>query len=84
MAAQDFRLGVNFSQTIANGSLLAQVAVATGAQGGIYGLVNDYITTPRSYLVKLTAGVVVYQNTLPFFAPLMAVDRAGNARCPLS
>ena len=80
MAAQNFRLGVDFSQPIGNGSLFAtSVSVATDAQGGIYGLASNYITTPQSYLVKLTpAGAVVYQTTLPFFAPLMAVDAAGN------
>ena len=77
MAAQNFRLGVNYSQPIGNGSLFAtNVAVATDAQGGIYGLASSSVT---SYLVKLTpAGGVVYQTTLPFFAPLMAVDAAGN------
>jgi len=80
MAAQNFRLGVDFTQPIGNGSLLAtNVAVATDAQGGIYGLASSDITTPQSYLVKLNpAGAVAYQTTLPFFAPVMAVDAAGN------
>ena len=80
MAAQSFRLGVDFSQPIGNGSLFAtNVAVATDAQGGIYGLASYGITTPQSYLAKLNpAGAVVYQTTLPFYAPLMAVDAAGN------
>src|SRR5580704_18043531 len=78
MAAQSFRLGVDFSQPIGNGSPFAtNVAVATDAQGGIYGLASYSTTTSQSYLVKLTpAGAVVYQTTLPFFAPLMAVDTA--------
>jgi uncharacterized protein (TIGR03437 family) len=80
MAAQSFRLGVNFSQPIGNGSLPAtNLAVATDAQGSIYGLASGYITTPQSYLVKLTpAGAVVYRTTLAFSALLMAVDAAGN------
>jgi uncharacterized protein (TIGR03437 family) len=80
MAAQNFRLGVDFSQPIGNGSLLAtNVAVATDAQGGIYGLGSIGFPTSESYLVKLNpAGAVLYQSTLPFYATLMAVDAAGN------
>jgi hypothetical protein len=80
MAAQNFRLGVDFSQPIGNGSLLAtNVAVATDAQGGIYGLGSIGFPTSQSYLAKLTpAGAVVYQSTLPFYATLMAADAAGN------
>jgi uncharacterized protein (TIGR03437 family) len=80
MAAQNFRLGVDFSQPIGNGSLLAtNVAVATDAQGGVYGLGSIGFPTSESYLVKLTAaGAVVYQSTLPFYATLMAVDADGN------
>jgi uncharacterized protein (TIGR03437 family) len=81
MSAQNFRLGVDFSQPIGNGSHIAtNVAVATDAQGGIYTLASiGSPPTSQSYLVKLTpAGAVVYQTTLPFFAPYMAVDAAGN------
>jgi uncharacterized protein (TIGR03437 family) len=81
MAAQNFRLGVDYSQPIGNGSLFAtNVAVATDAQGGIYGLASYGVGAQESsYLVKLTpARAVVYQTTLPFYAPFMTVDTAGN------
>ena len=80
MAAQSFRLGVDFSQPIGNGSFFAtNVSVATDAQGGIYGLASIGFPTSQSYLEKMTpAGAVVYQTTLPFYAPLMAVDATGN------
>ncbi|HLY18426.1 MAG TPA: SBBP repeat-containing protein [Bryobacteraceae bacterium] len=80
MAAQNFRLGVDYSQPIGNGSLpVTSLAAAADAQGGIYGLVSNYISSEQSYLVKLTpAGDVIYQTTLPFYAPVMAVDAAGN------
>ena len=80
MVAQTFRLGVDFSQPIGERSLfVTNLAVATDAQGGIYGLASNSTKTSQSHLVKLTpAGAVVYQTTLPFFAPVMAVDTAGN------
>jgi hypothetical protein len=81
MPAQNFRLGVDYSRPIGNGSLFAtNVAVAMDAQGGTYGLASYGIGAEESgYLVKLTpAGDVVYQTTLPFFAPVMAVDTAGK------
>jgi len=79
MAAQSFRLGVDFSQPIGDSSLFVTNAVATDAQGGIYGLASIGFPTPQSYLVKLTpAGAVVYQTTLPFYAPFMAADATGN------
>ena len=79
MAAQSFRLGVDFSQPIGDSSLFVTNAVATDAQGDIYGLASIGFPTPQSYLVKLTpAGAVVYQTTLPFYAPFMAADATGN------
>jgi len=80
MAAQNFRLGIDYSRPIgSSSSLVSNLAAATDAQGAIYGLVSNYIGTQQSYLVKLTpAGNVVYQSTLAFYAPIMAVDAAGN------
>jgi hypothetical protein len=65
MAAQNFRLGVDYSRPIGNGSLLAtNLAVATDAQGGIYRLASDDITGAQSYLVKVDALVRHERNVV--------------------
>ena len=80
MTAQNFRLGVDYSRPIGNGPIpVTNLSAATDGQGGIYALVSNYISAEQSYLVKLTPeGDVVYQTTLPIYAPVMAVDTAGN------
>src|SRR6202034_2241133 len=81
LAAQDFRLGVDYSLPINIGSApITNLAVATDAQGAIYTLVANYIGSEQSSsLVKLTAaGDIVYQTTLSIYAPVIAVDSAGN------
>ncbi len=80
LAAQDFRLGVDYSLPINIGSApITNLAVATDAQGTVYTLVGNYIGSEQSSLVKLTpAGDVVYQTTLSIYAPVMAVDSTGN------
>ncbi|HXM42794.1 MAG TPA: SBBP repeat-containing protein [Bryobacteraceae bacterium] len=89
MAAQDFLLGVNYSELIPTGSVTTpntpfQVGAGTDSQGAVYLLVNGNLVAQSianvSYLMKLTpAGDrVVYQNALAFQAAFMAVDPAGN------
>lgn len=86
-AAQNFRLGVNYSELIPSGSLgyVYSVVTATDSQGAIYLLVSgvtDAQANPATnYLIKLTprGDQVVYQTLLNFVAVAMAVDPAGNA-----
>ncbi len=82
-AAQNFRLGVNYSELIPTGSLTTSYGAlaATDAQGAVYVLEIGLAGSPAAvsyYLTKLAQNRIVYQNLLPF-APLnMAVDPAGN------
>src|ERR1700691_6513729 len=84
MAAQDFLLGVNYSELIPTGAVTVpntpfQVGAGTDSQGAVYLLVNGNLVAQSianvSYLMKLTpAGDrVVYQNALAFHSAFMAV-----------
>jgi len=82
-AAQNFRLGMNYSELIPSGSATAVSFVLTGtdSQGSLYVLINGATNVPANttYLVKLSQNQVVYQNPLPYpAATAMAVDPAGN------
>jgi uncharacterized protein (TIGR03437 family) len=86
-AAQDFQLGVNYSELIPTGSLATvyqPIETATDSQGAIYLLVNGIVGQQSStvvyYLMKLTpAGDrVVYQTLLTFQPLAMAVDPGGK------
>lgn len=76
LAAQNFLLGVDYSERIPTGSLpnVYMLAAGTDSQGALYLLVSG------TYLMKLTpAGDrVVYQTSLAFQAYAMAVDPAGG------
>jgi len=86
-AAQNFRLGVNYSELIPTVSLATVygVATATDAQGAVYLLVSGATSAQTSpatnYLIKLTptGDQVVYETLLNFVVVAMAVDPAGNA-----
>jgi hypothetical protein len=82
-SAQNFLLGVNYSEFVPTGSITILydfMATATDSQGDIYLLL--YANTGQAFfsLIKLTpAGDrVVYQNNVPFTAYCMAVDASGN------
>lgn len=90
-AAENFLLGVNYSELIPTGAFTAttvynplQVVTGTDSQGAIYLLINGTLANQSStvlyYLIKLTpAGDrVVYQNTLAIQPSAMAVDPAGD------
>jgi uncharacterized protein (TIGR03437 family) len=83
-AAQNFRLGVNYSELIPTGSLTTSYGaqVATDAQGAVYVLENGPIGSQTAavsyYLTKVARNRIVYQNLLPFTPMNMAVDPAGN------
>jgi uncharacterized protein (TIGR03437 family) len=85
-AAQNFRLGVNYSELIPTPALTyAYATTASDSQGAIYilmnGFANQQLTTLSYYLIKLApAGdQVVYQTMLANQPFAMAVDPAGNA-----
>lgn len=84
-AAQNFMLGLNYSERIPTGALTAVYSVATAndSQGAIYLLVSggagqQMVTT--YYLTKLNppGDQVVYQNSLPIQPQFIAVDPSGN------
>jgi uncharacterized protein (TIGR03437 family) len=83
-AAQDFLLGVNYSELIPTDAYVPMpVSTGVDAQGDIYLLVVDAEAQPLTqvgYLIKLspTGGRVVYRNTLAFQPSAMAVDPTGN------
>ena len=83
-AAQNFRLGVNYSELIPSGSLssIYGVMTATDAQGYFYVLMSGpasaQSSTIVSYLVKLNQNQIIYQNPLSYNPAAMTVDPAGN------
>lgn len=82
--AQDFKLGVDFSELIPTSPLteVASVRAATDLQGAVYVLIGGLANSQNEsfYLVKLTpAGDrVVYRTSLGFWPFGFAVDPAGN------
>ncbi len=84
-AAQNFRLGVNYSELIPTPALTyPYAATASDSQGAIYilmnGFANQQLTTLSYYLIKLTpaGNQVVYQTMLAIQPFAMSVDTAGN------
>jgi uncharacterized protein (TIGR03437 family) len=83
-AAQEFRLGVNYSELIPSGSLssIYGVMTATDSQGYLYVLMSGpasaQSTTIVSYLGKLNQNQIVYQNSLNYNPAAMTVDPAGS------
>ncbi|MGA2131084.1 MAG: hypothetical protein ABSH50_02115 [Bryobacteraceae bacterium] len=82
--AQNFRLGVNYSELIPTAAITTAYGALAGtdAQGSLYvleiGLAGSQNPAVSYYLIKLTQNRVVYQNLLPFTPLNMAVDPAGN------